>query len=206
MTKAKTVETRAGGKSVQQIARKLDAKEKLDSGDELTDEDRAALGEPVGEDADEAIDDPDDVESKPADAGPPEWAAVPSDLILPKGKQIYFIRIKAEWTDRPNEGDRQCIAWNLNVADEDLALKRTRGEQTRVTRECCMMMVRAIDGHKADWTGGNANSPGNVRRWFDIIGPKGRMLLQNVYLRTHSVDTEVALRFFADCFASMSSV
>jgi hypothetical protein len=186
--------------SVQAAAQKVRAQDK---GDSLTPEEQAALGEPVtpvveGDEQEDA----EGVETGDNDTIP-EWAVVPSGLIIPRGKQIYFIRIPAEWTDRQAEGDRQCIAWNLTVADEDIALKRTRGEQTRVVRECTMMMVRAIDGHKVDWV--NITGPGNVRKWFDAIGPRGRLLVQNVYARTHSIDDAMASRFFVDCFASMSS-
>ena len=183
-------------RGVKEVAQKMNEK-----GDNLSPEEMLALGmQPPEVDEDQHYI---DQAVEEADANkPPEWAVVPGDLTLPRGKMIYFIRIPADWTDRPAEGDRQCIAWNLTVADEDIALKRTRGEQTRVMRECAMMMVRAVDGHKVDWT--NINGPGGVRKWFDAIGPRGRVLVQNVYARTHSVDDEVALRFFADCFVPVA--
>jgi len=187
--------------NVQEAVQKMKAQ---DRGDTLTPEEQAVLGETVTPvERDEDQEDAEFAVEKADGDAPPDWAIMPNGLIIPRGKEIYFIKIPAEWTDRPNEGDRQCIAWNLTVADEDIALKRTRGEQTRVVRECTMMMVRAIDGQKADWT--NLNGPGNIRKWFDAIGPRGRLLVQNVYARTHSIDEDVASRFFADCFASMSS-
>jgi hypothetical protein len=190
------------------------AAKKHERGDELTEEELAALGDTAPTRPKVQSEESEDEQKADADEEPelestnevPAWAVLPPDLKIPKGKQVYFIRIPADLTDRPNDGDHHCVAWNLNIADEDTALKRSRGEQFRVMRESCMQMIRAIDGHRVDWTNSNLNAPGNVKRWFNDIGPRGRLLVQNVYIRTHSVNNETSIRFFVDCFASMSSV
>lgn len=173
-----------------------------EQGDELSNEDRAQLGEPP---VAAQLPELEEIETQPAADSPPDWAKIPAGLVLPKGKMIYFIKIPADLTDRPGEGiDRQAIAWNLNVADEDIGLKRARGDQARVTRELTMAMIRAVDGVKADWSM-TPGAPGDVRKWMNDIGPRGRILVQNVYIRTHSVDGEVAMRFFVGCFVPMTS-
>lgn len=182
-----------------------------EEGDALSPEDQAALGE-TAEDTESGAAPGEDEEVGSGDDGfssvvageePPAWAQVPGKLKVPAGKLIYYMRIPAEWTDKPGEGDRQCIMWNLTVADEDFALKRARGDQTRANRELAMAMIRAVDGHVADWT--LKPGPGDVRNWFNAIGPRGRLLMQNVYLRTHTVDEEMRQRFFVDCFAFTTS-
>lgn len=135
---------------------------------------------------------------------PPEWAKIPKGFKLPKGKFIYYLRFPAEWTDKPGEGERQCIMWNLTIEDEDMALKRARGDDMRANRELSMAMVRAVDGYVADFSNGKRN-PGDMLRWFNAIGGKCRLLVQNVYTRTHNVDEEMKRRFFTDCFVFTTS-
>lgn len=176
---------------------------KEDKGDELTAEDREILGES-----------PEDAAEEGAVTGPPAWAKVPEfgldkkPFRMPVGKNISFVMIPASMTDRPKEGvDRQCIMWNLTVADEAIALKRARGETGRAQRELCMASIRAVDGHPANWTGAKAGDApiNNVRQFMDDIGPKGRLLVQNAFQKAHSIDDNEATRFFADCFVCMTS-
>lgn len=173
-------------------------------GDELTPEEKASLDEKVS-DEDYDGDEPRIVTLDSA-VEPPVWAIIPEKFKFPKGKTVYFMRFMADMTDTPNGGDRQCILWNLSMADEDIGLKRTRGDHMRVNRELAMMMIRAVDGHAADWTGAGSRSPGSVRHWMDLIGAKCRQEVQNLYLRTHGLAPEERARFFVDCFAFMNSV
>jgi hypothetical protein len=130
----------------------------------------------------------------------PGWVQVPPDLVYPKGgRQVTYVLFKAAWTDVPEKGDRHCVLWNLNEADEKLALKRTRGEALRTIDELAKQMVRCIDGHKSDWTGGFG--PGNVDLFWNDIGAKCRQQLKNLYAKTHMFNTEDSIDFFTNCIA-----
>ncbi len=125
----------------------------------------------------------------------PEWAAVPPDLKMPIGRQIYFLRFRARWTDRPDKGERQCLLWNLTEADEKLALRRTRGDAFRAVDELSKQMVRAIDGQSVNWT---SVSP---ETFWNEIGGSCRQLLKNHYSKTHMLGAEETADFFANCIA-----
>jgi hypothetical protein len=130
----------------------------------------------------------------------PDWALpVPEGLRLPAGKQIIPVRFRADWTDKPGLGERQCLLWNLTDADEKLAAKRTRGEHTRSMDELAKAMIRGIDGQKADWTG----MPGrlNVDQFWDDIGGTCRGQIKALYYKRHSLKTEEMIDFLANCVA-----
>jgi|HubBroStandDraft_3_1064219.scaffolds.fasta_scaffold00043_23 hypothetical protein len=173
-----------------------------DKGDELTPEDKEILGEPLEDETEAGV-----------ATVLPVWAKVPEHGLdgkpfkMPVGKQISFVRILAEWCDKPRDGDKQCIMWTLNVADETIALKRARGDTTRAQRELCMAAIRVVDGEPANWTGAKAGlvQSNNVRQFMDDIGPKGRLLVQGIFQQTHGFTDEQRNRFFADCFVLMTS-
>lgn len=133
------------------------------------------------------------------DGAPPSWALVPNDLKMPAGKQVGFLLIRAKWTDRPDLGDRQCIVWNLSSNDEKWAIKRCRGDNMATIPELSKAMIRAFDGMAADWSG--KPGPANITKFWDEIGARGRILIQNYYLRTHSMTSEEQMDFFANCIA-----
>jgi hypothetical protein len=161
-------------------------------GDSLTAEEERAL------DGDEAI--YGDGEDAPVEAtAVPDWAVIPPGLKMPPGRQIYFVRFRAGWTDRPSKGERQCILWNLTESEEKHALRRTRGDALRAADELAKQMVRAIDGKPADWTG--AGGAGSVQTFWDEIGGKCRQLLKGHYAKTHMLDTAETADFFASCVA-----
>ncbi len=139
-----------------------------------------------------------------ATSEPPEWAAVPQGLKLPEeGSQIAFIRIPAAWTRTPSKGDRTCVVWPIGETEERLAYQRARGDMNRSITELAKAAVRAIDGHRTDWSG-KLTSPGSMSAFWSEIGPKGRAMVRNWYLRTHTVTDEEALDFFSNHFVSVT--
>lgn len=138
----------------------------------------------------------------PTDAAP-AWAKVPSDFALPVGKQIFFVKFKAEWTDYPSKGDRYAIMWNLSDADEKLALKRTRGDSARMLAELTKQMIRVVDGERVDWSRG---AHANIERWWDDIGGKCRQLVQSAYHKSHHLNDTEQADFFLNCFAVKTAV
>lgn len=155
------------------------------------------------EEAAEIADEADDAEAPP-EAPPvneheiPPWAKVPATLKMPVGRQVQFLKFKAEWTDTPTKGERQCIVWNLTDADEKLALKRARGDGSRALAELAKQTIRAIDGVKTDWTRGDLS---NVNKWWDEIGAGCRQLVQAIYHKNHNLSLEDQADFFANCVA-----
>lgn len=138
--------------------------------------------------------------ASPADPNAiPEWVTLPEGIVLPKGRQLTFVRFRAAWTIRPEKGDRVCVLWPLTEADEKLALKRTRGEALRTIDELTKQIIRVIDGHKADWTG--TRTAGTVNMFWDEIGPKCRQQLKNIYAKTHTLDLAETTDFFINCVA-----
>ena len=141
-----------------------------------------------------------DPDASPLVSALPAWVIVPPNFVFAKGRIAYFFRFRAEWTDAPAKGERQCILWNLSMADEKLALARTRGDSNRTIEECARAMIRVVDGHEADWSArGKAN---DVRIFWNDIGAKCRQEIKNLYLRTHSMSTEERLDFFVNCVAA----
>lgn len=139
-----------------------------------------------------------------ASTEPPDWAVVPPGLKLPEeGSQIAFIRIPARWTRTPTKGDRVCICWPIGETEERLAYNRSRGDAVRSVSELSKATIRAIDGQKADWSG-NMNKPGSVTTFWNDIGPKGRSMIRNYYVRTHTVTDEESVDFFSQHFVSVT--
>jgi hypothetical protein len=138
-----------------------------------------------------------------ADA-PPEWATVPAGVKLPgEGSQIAFLRVPAKWTKTPAKGDRTCILWPIGETEEKLAYQRARGDMVRSVSELSKACLRAVDGAKADW-GGDLRKPGSVAAFWSDIGPKGRAMIRNYYIKTHTVSDEEALDFFSNHFVSVT--
>jgi hypothetical protein len=128
----------------------------------------------------------------------PDWVQVPPNFAWPPGgRQVAFIRFRAEWTDAPSKGDRVCILWNLSVSDESAAIQRTRGEQLRFAPEMSKQMIRAVDGVKVDWSG--RPGPGNPEIFWNEIGSKCRQLLVNHYVKTHVLVSEEQEDFLTNC-------
>ena len=141
--------------------------------------------------------------SEPRDANAlPPWVKVPSNLNIPPEKQIGFMGFLPAWTDRPSLGFRHCIFWSLSVADEKLAKQAARGGDA--LPHLAMRMIRAIDGHKADWTGKKGN--GNVEQFWESIGGRCRPLIINAYWKLHSLEAEETADFFLNYSTFRSAV
>jgi hypothetical protein len=164
--------------------------------------------EDLGDDGEGYENPPDEAdEDAPAEASPmgrPGWVVWPEDLKAPRGKIVTFMRFRAAWTDTPEKGDRQCIMWNLNYADEKLAGKRAKGDAQLTLKEMAKAMVRAVDGARADFTG-DRRKPGSIDRWWDEIGLKCRTLVTSHFMKMHNLGDEERIDFFANCLGVESS-
>jgi hypothetical protein len=154
--------------------------------------------------------------------GAPPWVLIPKGMKFPKGRQVLFIRIPGKWTDAPKMGKplpveddesllmngtggpwRQAILWSLSVGDEKLAMQRALGDGNRLAPELAKQMIRAIDGAVADWSG--MPGDGQVEVFWDQIGSRGRMLLNQLFSRLHVLPGEDQKRFIESCVAVRSA-
>lgn len=151
---------------------------------------------------------PGDAQSSVVDDGSiPEWAVLPEKLKFPPGRKVAFILIPANWTEKPELGDRQCIFWSMGSADEVTAIQRARGQGARMLPENAQQCIRAIDGKIVDWTGKPTKGERIfVPRFWEEIGYGCRQLLQQVFLKLHEVTDEQQLAFFTSCLVIRSSV
>lgn len=134
----------------------------------------------------------------------PEWAQIPPNVKMPKqGVTVAFLRIPAKWTSDPAKGDRWCCCWAIGETEERLAYQRSRGDMQRSVNELAKATIRIIDGVKADWSG-SLTKEGSVTEFWSSIGPKGRQVIRNYYVRTHTVSDEEALDFFSNHFVNMT--
>lgn len=176
----------------------------------LTPEDRKKLGLPPEQDAiRKALDqqqkvvdaeaDADAAYSKPKteESSLPDWVKIPSELQLPKGRRILAMRFRADWTETPEKGDRQCVLWTLTEADEKLAFRRTRGESQMAINELSKQMIRAVDGKRVDWTGGDDEA--SIQLWWNEIGMSCRTLVKNAYAKLHTLEAAQLVDFFTNC-------
>lgn len=131
----------------------------------------------------------------------PDWAKLPEGMRMPEGKTLLAVRFRAAWTDRPSQGDRVCILWNLTEADEKHASRRARGDFQQVMNEMAKQMIRVIDGAKADWSKPGRHNPAT---FFTDIGGACRQQLKNLYAKRHTLATADQIDFFVNCVAVRS--
>lgn len=126
----------------------------------------------------------------------PEFARgkVPKDLVFPRGIDAFFIKVPGAITHARHKGDRVCIIWELSEGDEKLAYGRSLNDPSRAVAELSKQMVRAFDGHRADWSG---TGPGNIDQFWREIGPKGRNLMQMLHSRINVMGMDDMRDFFA---------
>lgn len=171
----------------------------------LSDAERAELLQ--GTDGDNPVDAGlDDEDGEPAEVvteGEPAWFVAPDKWAPPVGYQVHYVLFKAKNTATPAKGDRHCAFWILTEAEENMAIKRSRGEGARIMAEMAKAMVRSIDGHKADMTA--SGKPGDVNRFWNEIGPKYRQMMKALYSKTHALDAEEIADFFINCIAVRTS-
>jgi len=133
----------------------------------------------------------------------PEWAIVPANLRIPKGRQVFFLRFPAAMTDAQHKGDRQCIVWSLSDGEEKIANDRTGGSAGRAPAEFTKQMIRAIDGATVNW--GVARGPGSIDEFYREIGPKCRNLLMRIYTQLHLASEDETRDFFESCVAARTA-
>lgn len=131
--------------------------------------------------------------------GAPAWVKLPAGLSFPRGRALYFLRFRAEWTDTPAKGERQCICWPISVGDKKLAAQRAMSDANRITEEMCMRFVRVVDGHVVDHSG--AASPGNLDVWWNEVGEKVRAQIMRIFMRAHVLDAGAQRDFLENCIA-----
>lgn len=136
--------------------------------------------------------------------GVPDWAQIPPGMKLPRqGNTVAFLRIQAAWTTDPGSGrDRWCLVWAIGETEETLAYKRARGDAHRSVTELSKACIRAVDGVRVRWDG--KPGPGDINEFWASIGAKGRQMVRNYYMKTHSVTDEEALDFFSNHFVNMT--
>jgi hypothetical protein len=135
----------------------------------------------------------------------PDWAVLPENLKMPKpGVKVCFMRFPAAWTTDPTKGDRWCVCWPISEVEERLAYQRARGDSLRSVSELAKQTIRVVDGYKANWSGDG--KPGQVLEFCSAIGPKGRQMLRNYYVRTHTCQDDEILDFFSKHFVNMTVI
>lgn len=140
-----------------------------------------------------------DVPAAVQGGGAPPWAKIPSGMKFPRGRQIMFVRIRAELTDAPWKGERQCICWSINLADERIALKRAMGDSLKLTDELTKQMIRSVDGFVANWDG--LRGEDDIEVFWAEIGRKGRTILQRLFTQHHIPNPQQVADFFENCIA-----
>lgn len=127
----------------------------------------------------------------------PQWAIRPPDLQIPRYKKVFYLRFRADMTDTPSKGERQAIIWSNNLADQKLAVMRSNKDPNQMAEQMAKQMIRAVDGHVADWTG--ELGAGNIDIWWDAIGPKCRSILDRLFVQMHVATKEDLADFFENC-------
>jgi hypothetical protein len=128
---------------------------------------------------------------------------LPSGLMVPKGVVVTRMRIRASWTMQVGKGDRVLILWPLKVKEEEIALKRSRGDEHRAHNELAKMCVRAIDGRMVVWDG--SDPAASIDTVWDEIGPKGRAFVRTWHGRMHSPDDSELEDFLVNCLATATA-
>jgi hypothetical protein len=132
--------------------------------------------------------------------GVPGWFKLPvAGFTFPRGRQVHFIRFRAEWTDTPWKGERQCCLWSMGVGDKKIALMRSMGDSLRAQDEMLKQTLRIIDGAVVSL------EDGSLDVWWDEIGEKCRTLLTRVFAQLHFLKPEQLTDFLAECVDTRST-
>lgn len=129
----------------------------------------------------------------------PEWVKCPPGMKFPRGKQVIFLRFRAQLTDTPNKGERQAILWSNNLGDSKLAYIRADKDPNRLSEFLAKQMIRVIDGQRVSLSG-ELNSA-NLDIWWDEIGPKSRGIIDKLYMQLHFASRDESVDFFENCVA-----
>ena len=130
-------------------------------------------------------------------SGVPEWAHLPPDLKIPRGKVVAFMRFEADKCEDGQEHD--AVLWPLSVRDERFARQRTYGEPSRIYEEMTKGMIRAVDGK------GTMGDIVEVEAFWEAIGSRYRSMLVGWYHQHHSLNDEDRLGFFARCVVTRTA-
>jgi hypothetical protein len=134
------------------------------------------------------------------DRRPPEWfpkEMIPQGFRFPRGLDIAFVRIRGALTATKHKGDRFVIAWELSDGDEKLAYGRSMADANRAAGELAKQMMRVVDGAPTRWDG--LGGAGNVDRFWQEIGAKGRSQMLRLYTQLHVYDRTEQADFFENC-------
>lgn len=161
----------------------------------------------------------------------PEWVKpfLPSELVIPQGVQVAFLRFPSRLTAAPGKGvpslyaevdpkdpskevlierlSRVVVVWTITLSEERLGTKAAR--TSALTDELSKRMIRAVDGRIVDWTGNKGKEEGYVYTSDPIwqeLGPKCRIVVRNLYNKFHSMNDDEATNFFLNCLVVKSSV
>lgn len=138
----------------------------------------------------------------------PHWALIPPNdssgnpFRFPRGRDVLFVKLLKDWTDKKSVGDRQIICWPLTPGDYRFALDRSQGDGNRVNDELTKQMIRAIDGHPVDWAAGTNYNPDI---FWTQIGQKCRYLLTRIYLQLNTLSAKETRTFFDECIAVVNT-
>lgn len=133
-------------------------------------------------------------------AGAPPWCPLPPDFRIPVGKNVTFMRFRADWTDAPAMGERTVVVWPLTDTEMLLANQLARNDDNRTLEEMAKMSIRCIDGKHPDRTGNPAVGTIAVNTFWTQIGEKCRRQIKVNHVKTHTLTTEEQLDFFTSCF------
>lgn len=156
---------------------------------------------------------------KPMRAAMPAWVRKPNGLAVPLGRTVVNLRFPSAWTDNPLKGLplpvedeegiriagegglwRQCMLWPLTDTEENAGIQRAMSDANRLPRELSKQMIRAIDGHEANWLA-DYEDPGSVDAFWVEIGAKCRAQIVKVYHALHVLGQKEQQDFFESCVA-----
>lgn len=120
--------------------------------------------------------------------GAPEWAIIPPNLVIPRGVEVAFLRIPTR-----TMGEKVVILWDLSVRDERFGRARAMNDGARFVEEMAKQMIRTIDDKIVSWA-----NPLDVEKFWDEIGAKHRSVIIAWYMKTHQLDDEERIDFFAN--------
>lgn len=144
-------------------------------------------------------------------SGRPTWCKpFPNNFQIPRGKKPIFVRFRADWTDTPHLGERQCVCWGLTVGEEYIADKRSDDSGSRALHERTKLSIRLIGSSETD-TLVPVDPTKSVREadvdiFWEQIGLKCRTLLTNVFIQTHSLNADERRDFFENCIEVRDAV
>jgi len=129
----------------------------------------------------------------------PAWAVLPKQVKPKPGTRMECFKFEAEHTE--DQQEHWCIVWPLKDKEQANAYKNTAGTAERAIAELAKMGLRVVDGLPARWDVTPATS-GSIMGFWNVIGAKGRQMLQEWYAKAHAFSKEERKVFFARCYGS----